>query len=196
MAVNTKPANGFILSNYDADGYPTTATVKGITTIPDYFFYSPGDRLFSHLENLNLEEGLVSMGGYQLDYTQVRELYLPDSVVSIGTNFAANNNIVELVSFGCYEFTFFGNSAFSYALKTIIFRNNTKAFPTQQNGYAGYASVTLIDFSHNTEVATLSTATNFRRASGCVIKVPQSLLTEWQNATNWAALTNVVWQGV
>lgn len=52
------------------------------------------------------------------------------------------------------------------------------------------------DFSHATFVPPLYSLESLGHKNGCVIKVPQSLLSEWQNATNWADLTDVEWQGV
>lgn len=55
----------------------------------------------------------------------------------------------------------------------------------------------LYDFSNHTgTIPTLYSVASLGHASGCVIKVPQSLLSTWQNETNWSALTNVTWQGV
>lgn len=54
----------------------------------------------------------------------------------------------------------------------------------------------LIDFSKCTEVVVLTSTLGIGIKSGCVIRVPQALLTEWQAATNWCDLTDVVWEGV
>ena len=61
--------------------------------------------------------------------------------------------------------------------------------------FSGSSNLQHIDFSKCTAVPTL-TSTNGFGAQGCTIRVPQSLLAEWQAATNWNALTGVVWEGV
>ena len=65
-------------------------------------------------------------------------------------------------------------------------------------GWAFYGDNALseLDFSLATEIPTLDNPGQLKHATGCVIKVPSSLLSAWQSATNWNALTNVVWEGV
>lgn len=82
----------------------------------------------------------------------------------------------------------------SYGLKNVYFPST---FVTLQGSYAFVnTSVQLLDFSSATRIVTLTTTSNFGLSSGCVIRVPQALLTDWQNETNWCDLTNVVWEGV
>ena len=57
--------------------------------------------------------------------------------------------------------------------------------------------LTLLDMSMLNSVPTLVTAqNNIGLPSGVTIRVKQALLTEWQNTTNWNALTGVIWEGV
>ena len=68
---------------------------------------------------------------------------------------------------------------------------------TIDNGALGVLNgLVLYDFSHATSVPSLYNVNSLGHANGCVIKVPSALLTDWQSATNWSALTNVTWQGV
>lgn len=52
------------------------------------------------------------------------------------------------------------------------------------------------DFSACESIPTLSMPNTFKHASGCVMKIKDTLLAEWQAAAGWSALTDVVWQGV
>ena len=91
-----------------------------------------------------------------------------------------------------------GVNAFSYCGNTgataVIYEGNPPII--EQNTFSNSPKITLYDFSHATSVPTLYSVNSLGHANGCVIKVPQSLLSTWQNETNWSALTNVVWQGV
>ena len=63
--------------------------------------------------------------------------------------------------------------------------------------------IELLDFSNCTDIPTLEIRGNDNLPSGCVIRVPQNLLEDWQEETNWIDLPTdpnvahyVVWEGV
>ena len=84
-----------------------------------------------------------------------------------------------------------------YAFRDIL-SNIEVYFPSTVSTISGYlfasTPVMLMDFSKCRAVPTINSIPN--HAEGCVIRVKQSLLAEWQAATNWNALTGVVWEGV
>lgn len=82
----------------------------------------------------------------------------------------------------------------SYGLKNVYYPST---LVTLQGSYTFFnTSLQLLDFSFATRIVTLTTTANIGIPSGCVIRVPQALLNDWQNETNWCDLTNVVWEGV
>lgn len=66
----------------------------------------------------------------------------------------------------------------------------------QANAFLEDAAVAEYDFSACAAVPTLATAASLAHAAGCVFKVPEALLPEWQAANGWRDLTGVMWQGV
>lgn len=81
--------------------------------------------------------------------------------------------------------------------------NRTKAiyFPstvTSIGNYCWYSNTyqELLDFSQCLAIPTIDAAGNNSPASGCILRVPQSLLEEWQNANGWKDLTGFTWEGV
>ena len=88
MQVATPPAKGFIVNEFDADGYPTDISIVGMTSIPDYYFQSSfGSNLFKNIKsnsNLHLPNDLKSIGKsafYQCSNLALTEL--PDSITKI-----------------------------------------------------------------------------------------------------------------
>ena len=76
---------------------------------------------------------------------------------------------------------------------------------TQIEAYCWYSDtyIELLDFSNCTDIPTLEILGNDNLPSGCVIRVPQNLLEDWQEETNWIDLPTdpnvahyVVWEGV
>lgn len=63
----------------------------------------------------------------------------------------------------------------------------------QSNTFYDCNSVAKYDFRGATSIPTLQSTSGLGHASGCQIIVPDSLYDSWQQATNWAALTDVVW---
>jgi hypothetical protein len=80
-------------------------------------------------------------------------------------------------------------------LLSVVF--NADCIRIENDAFSAASLVTLYDFSHATFIPTLASSQyTLLHASGCVIRVPQALLADWQEETNWIDLTDVVWEGV
>lgn len=194
--VKTKPSYGIVLDEW-VDGYPTSAKFVGAwTAIPVTCLYATSGRVTQSISKIILPDGLLTINSRAFEGTLTSTLILPDSVTTLENQALQGMSSLQTLSIGCNRFVYFGTNQFTQnSTQTVIFRNNIEVFPMTQSGWFGSANVSLIDMSNNTEIASLS-STNLTHANGCVIRVPQSLLAEWQAATNWNALTGVVWEGV
>ena len=116
---------------------------------------------------------------------------IPDSVTSIEqyafydcknlTSITIGNGITtlgRLVFSGCSNLT------------SVVYRGNV-LIP----GYIfdGCTKIAKYDFRNATSIPTLSNKAHLSHAAGCKIIVPDALYDSWKAATNWSALTDVVW---
>lgn len=88
--------------------------------------------------------------------------------------------------------TSIGEYAFRYCtgLTTVIYNSNQN-IPTDM--FYNCTSVAKYDFRNANAVLTLEKTTHLGHATGCKIVVPDTLYDSWKAATNWSALTDVVW---
>lgn len=200
----TTVTKGLVFSDYDNDGYPTKAEFVGSWTVaPANYCHT----LFWN--NLVFTKNITSLS-------------IPDTVTSIGGGFCESCKTLESIEFPNNNLSSIAQNAFSEcnALKKInikgdvrflghaVFKNCKKATEVtiggtistnggiSNNCFNGCVLVELYDFSHCTSVPSLYSVASLGHASGCVIKVPQSLLSTWQTTAVWQDLTGVVWQGV
>lgn len=61
------------------------------------------------------------------------------------------------------------------------------------NAFKTCSAMKVYDFRHNSHITSLTIISDFGHAPGCKIVVPDALYEDWKKATNWAALTDVVW---
>jgi len=172
----TPVTKGLVFSDYDADGFPTKAEIVGMTNIPDNYansiFYSTTG-ICKNIDEVILNEGLQTIGLSSFAYgSTLKRVTFPASFVTFTSNGA------------------FGNSPFL----SVIFKKDVQRIRT--NTFGNASGCELYDFSNATFVPILDSAMSLKHKNGCVIKVPQSLLAEWQTTAVWQDLTNVVWQGV
>ena len=74
----------------------TAVLPSGITAIPDFLYLGA-----SSLSNIgSIPSGVTSIGTYALNGTALASLTIPNSVTSLGANFAANNPFLASVTFG------------------------------------------------------------------------------------------------
>ena len=193
---------GLVFSDYDSDGYPTKAEIKGFTTIPTKLMYlNSGCTMIKKIQSLTIPEGVTQIGGYAFSYwDKTEELNLPSTLTEYA--FAGGREFQGWTSLKSVTIpsgvTSVSNTTFGYCsnMKTVTFLGNTTNIGT--NAFQNCSSVELYDFSAYTgsTIPSLSSVASLGHKSGCVIKVPQSLLSTWQNTTNWVGLQNVTWQGV
>ena len=97
MNIATPVTKGFIINSFDEDGYPTDASIVGMTKIPDYYFYHA-----AYVNGSN-KGWLANIGN---------NLHLPDKLTSIGknaflgcTNLALTSlpNTLITLSDGCFR---------------------------------------------------------------------------------------------
>lgn len=172
--VSDKPDIGVWYSDYDEDGYPHSYTAKGLqnNSFRQLFRSSAYFNIHSRIENVNLINCKNSVPNMTQNNLTQRLYIQSDTSYEIGVNQVSANNALKYVIFNCN-----------------ISRINADAFNSD-------TSVELYDFSKNTIVPSLASTRSVTHAEGCVIRVPQSLLAEWQAAPNWSALTDVIWEGV
>ena len=212
--VNTDPEKGVVLDEWDTDGYPTRARLIGYTQIPNQLLNGN----YSTLHRINtiiINQGATLIGAsFAITQTSLTSVTFPttletiwgyafDGCSALTTVHIPNTNTLTTDS---YTFRATGISHFevdgSFKLANYTMLSNLVQFICHgqilQWGTGGITSnaVELYDFSGCDTVFALSATSLLPHATGCVIKVKQSLLTDWQNATNWNALTDVVWEGV
>ena len=200
---------GLVFSEYDSNGYPHKVEFVGSwTSIPTRFLcgQTNADSVYNkYITELVIPEGVTSIGGYAFAYMRaLTSVTLPSTLAAIafggGREFQYCSGLTSItIPSGVKQIS---NETFysCTALKTVYFLGNI----TKINGsFRGNTETELYDFSHNTSIPTLSNVASLGHKSGCVIKIPSALSDTtlgtgngWESKTNWAALTDVVWEVV
>ena len=69
MNIATPVTKGFIVNEFDSDGYPINCELIGFDNIPNYYFYSIDNRgLFKELINLKLPSNILKISDYVCYY--------------------------------------------------------------------------------------------------------------------------------
>ncbi len=189
ITVNTDPVKGLVFENYDSDGYPHSARFVGMTIIPDYYCGANNQGIFASSNC----------------YKYIKTLYLPDQITKIEQSAFRNNDGLNKVSFPP-NLEYIKNNAFymMYNLEEIEFRGDIdQIYNNAFFIYQHIAKLKRVDFSHCTKIPILGGSNAFICAPDCVMPIPAALsdttLGEgngWESATNWSALTNIVWEVV
>lgn len=81
------PEKGFIINEWNENGYATKITTYGMSTIPDYYFAAETSNIQAINKNLNqviLNEGITSFGSCAFkDCSQLKEVNFPNSLKTI-----------------------------------------------------------------------------------------------------------------
>lgn len=199
------PEKGLVFSEYDSDGYPHKVEFVGSwTEIPESYLFNffTGTKLSSKITNLTIPEGVTKINGSAFfGCDNLTNLTLPSTLTTLnGTNifYYVYADITIPASFT----TWISNSQFyNYKGAKIIFEGQVPNIPN--SCFAGATKVTLYDFSNCTSVPSLYSVGSLGHANGCVIRIPSALSDQtlgtgngWESATNWSALTNIVWEVV
>ena len=179
---------------------------SGITNIGSYAFYyclslasvsiptniiDMGSYIFANclsLASVSIPSSVTSIGSYAFYYcSPLASVSIPSSVTSIGDSVFQNCQSLKSVTLSSSV-----SSIPSYAFGTCcsIASISIPSSVTSISGNAfGYCySMAFYDFTKHTLVPALVEQTAFNRIpSDCVIKVPMSLLSDWESATNWSA---------
>ena len=144
--------------------------------------------------NSTIPMGVVKIGPYAFHRkTGLKNIMFPEGFERFDNNSFAHCTSLESITMPT---TLVYNGYYTFngctALKSVIFSGQSPAIGS--NIFTGCNSIMLYDFSNCTSVPTLSSATSLGHASGCIIRIPASLYDEWTTATNWSALTDVVWE--
>lgn len=206
ITVNTLPAKGLVFEDYDSDGYPHSARFVGTwTEIPT-----------SYLEKTNVNTFMKNVSHYHIPdtVTVIKDRAFIETRLTGGVEFPDND--ITLKAFAFYVSSIYASIEFkrnvifdgvahfhtSY-LTSVIFGGNVNAIPNETFRQNGAATVSLYDFSHCSAIPPLYSVVSINCTSGCVIRIPAALsdttLGEgngWESATNWSALTNIVWEVV
>lgn len=168
------PGKGMVFSEYDAEGYPHKIAFVGFNGVyPANYLQSLNFRSFAkEIQTLELSDAVIIGNEFARSCTFIKNLIIGDKIEVLG----------DWAFDGCEYMTTVTFNGYVPDIPNRFFYNCTRA-----NTY---------DFSNATTVPSLYSTSSFAHANGCVIKVPASLLSEWQNATNWSALTDVLWEGV
>lgn len=199
-----KPQKGIIFSDWDENGYPARAKIVGLDRIPNLYMLANSNGGFTRsVKHLEFDRRLTGIGQWSFRYMQgIENIIIPALQTGVGTTideYGLGNcgfksvtidgilGICGVAPFiGCTEIETFKLTLDPYRFRDLFWASN---------GNAG-KKITLYDFSCCTVVFAITNTSWIPHAVGCVIRVPQSLLTDWQNADVWKDLTDVVWQGV
>lgn len=208
ITVNTLPEKGLVFEDYDSDGIPQTVRFVGSwPIIPNsYLDGNPVGSFYSALKNtIKIPDGTVEIGRNAFSGTPMEYLIMPDNDLTInGYAIYDNQRIKELIFKKNVTFKgawSIGSWSQRLSLKTVIFGGNVNEITS--SCFEGRYGITLYDFSHCTAIPPLYSVASLSHASGCVFSIPAALsdttLGEgngWESATNWAALTDIVWEVV
>lgn len=149
---------------------------------------------YSGVKNINIPNSLKEFGPYAFSYAELASINIPANVTTIG-NYCFQSCDLISVNIPASVTTISSNSFSSNSSLTMVVYEG-QAPNIQSNTFSSCNKVTLYDFSNCTSVPTLANVNALGHASGCVIRIPASLYDEWTTATNWSALTDVVWEKV
>lgn len=163
----------------------TAEMIEGATKIRDYAFY-----YCDSMTSITIPEGVTKISDYAFwGCTSLTSVTIPDRVMFIGLGVFRNTKLHDVVIPA--NIVSIGTNAFGYinTLTSVTFKGNVPGITS-----FGYnSSCSKYDMRYATAVPTISSTTALGHAKGCKLIVPDALYDEWKAATNWVALTDVVW---
>lgn len=200
ITVNTDPEKGWVFGNYDSDGFPHEIRFINMTEIPQALLFSFGSTrtsMFNKIEHIEVPEGVTTIRQGAFSSISLRTISLPTSLILIdGRSFRFSGLVSITIPAGV---TRTGVDLFSSCtqLSRVEFLGDLVFIARYSFEDAGntVGKITY-DFSHCTAIPQLENVNAFNGTASKIFIVKQSLLTNWQNETNWVAVTNVTWEGV
>lgn len=194
--VHVNPS-GWVFDEFDDDGKPTRARFFATENNHEVaqklmFDYAQKNQFIGNITKIELSEGTTNIGNSAFERRLIKRFVIPSTVSSRGSYIVRYCTELEEFDFlgDCYlyYYDFLGTALKRLtAHKNVIKVQGSRIFP---------ATTELIDFSHCTSVPPLTDINAFQDVVSCRLLVPAALLEEWQNATNWNALTTVILEGV
>ena len=78
------PTKGIIFSEWDEDGYPTSASIVGLATIPDYYLQNNSNGTFlKNVSAITVPNNITSIGWYGFQYMPITQISLPNTLTVI-----------------------------------------------------------------------------------------------------------------
>ena len=101
VSVGGQPTKGVVFSGWNANGYPTSAEIIGITTVPNYYFdISNANSFNGKLSNIVLPNNLTKIGQYSFqNLTSLQTINMPSELsnIDVGAFFGCTSlNITTL----------------------------------------------------------------------------------------------------
>lgn len=174
------------ISNYAFYVCSSLASVSipsSVTNIGNYAFANCGS-----LALVNIPSSVTSIGNYAFyGCSSLISISVPNSVISIGSSAFYNCSSMTSIILPDRIETLNDNIFYNcYSIASISIPSSVTSIGANAFGYC--YSMAFYDFTKHTSVPTLAAQTAFNRIpSDCVIKVPMSLLSDWESTTNWSA---------
>ena len=167
----------------------TTITIPVSVTSIGYSAF----RECSSLKTITIPDSVTSIGWYAFrECSSLKTITIPDSVKSIGANaFYDCSNLTTITI--PVSVTSIGANAFYDCSNLTSVTYDGQAPNISSGTFYSCSKIQLYDFRNCTTVPSLSSTSAIGHASGCQIVIPDALYEQWQQATNWSSLTDVVW---
>lgn len=196
------PSKGLIIHSWD-DGYATSGSIVGMTSIPNYYLNQAGyingsnrGYLSGITTEFNLPNNLTSIGSYAFaSFTSLAITSIPSTITKIGNYAFRNCTNLALTSLPS-GITELSTGAFQYCenLKKMTIEGNITRIKTQCFQYC--TNLKLLLLPNVTTVVTLENVNSLANGSiadgNGYICVPNNLVSGYRSASNWSTYANQI----
>lgn len=93
------PSKGVVFSDWNNNGYPTTAAIVGLTTVPFYYLSPNSSNIVSFLSTITVPEGVTKIDQYAFyGCGSLTTVNLPSTLTTINQNAFRNCNMLSMSS--------------------------------------------------------------------------------------------------